>query len=73
MELLFICLLFAVGIFLVLKPEMVWKMEHPFLSAMGYEPSDISIAILRVTGALIFLTAFIMLILFLLHMLPQHG
>lgn len=73
MELLFICLLFAVGIFLVLKPEMVWRMEHPFLSAMGYEPSDISIAILRVIGALLFLAAFIGLVLFLLHLLPDHA
>lgn len=72
MELLFICLLFAVGIFLVLKPEVVWRMEHPFLSAMGYEPSDISIAILRVIGALLFLAAFIGLVLFLLHLLPDH-
>ena len=39
----------ALGIFMVVKPDWCWKLEH-FLDTKGGEPSDLYLAVTRVLG-----------------------
>lgn len=58
MEHLLMCLaalvFIALGIFLLAKPELCWKLEH-FLDTIGGEPSDWYITITRLSGVLFLL------------------
>lgn len=43
--------LFVASIFMIIKPEIMWKIEH-FLTVKDGEPTDLYILITRLTGIL---------------------
>ena len=44
--------LFAMGVFQLLEPELLWKIEHLF-SVKGGEPTELYLALVRVGGVLL--------------------
>ena len=44
--------LFSMGVFQLLKPEILWKIEHIF-SVKGGEPTELYLALVRVGGVLL--------------------
>lgn len=56
-------LLLILSVFMIFKPEILWKMEH-FLSVKGGEPSDLYIAFMRIGGVFFFLSTIIIVIYF---------
>ena len=44
--------LFAMGVFQLLRPEILWKLEHIF-SVKGGEPTELYLALVRVGGVLL--------------------
>lgn len=42
-------LCFLLGVFLLVKPELAWKLEH-FWTTQNGEPTDTYMAVLRLTG-----------------------
>lgn len=54
----------ALGIFMLAKPELCWKLEH-FLDTIGGEPSDWYLAVTRLAGV-VFLLLGVGILLFLL-------
>ena len=54
--------MFALGLFMLLKPEWLWKLEHLFSVKSG-EPSELYLAKMRLGGAFLLLTSIILPIL----------
>lgn len=63
MEWLYPLLLFLLGLFMVAKPEILWKLEH-FLTVKDGEPSDLYLALTRIGGALIMIISIILLVIY---------
>ena len=49
MDYLWLVLLFILGIMMLIKPELLWKIEHIFTVKNG-EPTELYIALMRVGG-----------------------
>ena len=49
MEFLVTIFLFLIGLAMLLKPELIWKLDH-FLSVKGGEPTELYIALTRLSG-----------------------
>ena len=64
MEYLGLILLFALGVLMFLKPEVLWKLEHLF-SVKGGEPTDFYLSMMRIGGAVFAVIAVIMAVSFL--------
>lgn len=47
-----IAILFVIGMIMIAKPELIWKIDHAFTVKNG-EPAEFSIALVRVGGTLI--------------------
>lgn len=56
MEYLGLFLLFALGVLMFLKPEVLWKLEHLF-SVKGGEPTDFYLSMMRIGGVVFALIA----------------
>ena len=56
MEYLGLILLFALGMLMFLKPEVLWKLEHLF-SVKGGEPTDFYLSMMRIGGVVFALIA----------------
>ncbi len=56
MDFLWVIVLAALGIAMIAKPELLWKIEHIFTVKNG-EPTDLYITIMRIGGALFLLAA----------------
>lgn len=56
MEYLGLILLFALGVLMFLKPDVLWKLEHLF-SVKGGEPTDFYLAGMRISGVIFTLIA----------------
>ena len=56
MEYLALPALLVLGLFMLLKPELLWKIEH-FFSVKGGEPTDFYLAMMRVGGVFFALIA----------------
>ena len=56
MEYLALPALLVLGLFMLLKPELLWKIEH-FFSVKGGEPTDFYLAMMRVGGVFFTLIA----------------
>lgn len=56
MEYLGLILLFALGVLMFLKPEVLWKLEHLF-SVKGGEPTDFYLSMMRIGGVVFALIA----------------
>ena len=73
MERLLMCLAalvcIALGIFMLAKPELCWKLEH-FLDTIGGEPSDWYLTVTRLAGVL-FLLLGVGILLFLFALIFQ--
>lgn len=54
----------ALGIFMLARPELCWKLEH-FLDTIGGEPSDWYLTVIRLAGV-VFLLLGVGILLFLL-------
>ena len=51
--------LYAMGFFMILKPELIWKLNYSLLVKNG-EPSDFYLTMMRLVGVVvIFLTVFL--------------
>lgn len=59
---IFFCVLTAIGLFLLIKPELIWKIEH-WLSVEGGEPSDFYIFGARAGGILMLIGGLAMFLL----------
>lgn len=46
---LWILLLLLLGILMIIKPEILWKLEH-FLEIKNGEPTDLYLALMRIGG-----------------------
>ena len=58
------CLIFALVIlviFMIFKPELLWKIEH-FFSVKGGEPTDLYLGLMRVAGVFFFIASIICII-----------
>ena len=64
MEYLGLILLFALGVLMFLKPEVLWKLEHLF-SVKGGEPTDFYLSMMRIGGVVFAVIAVILAISFL--------
>lgn len=65
-ELIVGIVIFALGLLMLIKPEVVWKIEH-FLSVHNGEPTDWYIAIVRIIGlGFIFIAVFVIVMFILL-------
>ena len=64
MEYLGLILLFALGVLMFLKPEVLWKLEHLF-SVKGGEPTDFYLSMMRIGGVVFAVIAVIMAVSFL--------
>ena len=62
-EILAIAFLLISGIIMIVKPEIVWKVEH-FLSVKDGEPTDLYIQYIRILGVVCILVAIIAEIVF---------
>ncbi|MBT1163864.1 DUF6199 family natural product biosynthesis protein [Bifidobacterium felsineum] len=60
-------ILIAIGVFLLWKPDLVWKLEH-FLDVKGGEPTDFYTGNVRLLGTLMLVGA----IVFPVIMLAMH-
>ena len=49
MEHIWLVILFILGIMMIIKPELLWKIEHIFTVKNG-EPSDLYITLMRLGG-----------------------
>ena len=49
MELLVTLFLILIGLAMLLKPELIWKLDH-FLSVKGGAPTELYIALTRLAG-----------------------
>lgn len=49
MEYIGLIALFALGVLMFWKPELLWKMEHLF-SVKGGEPTDFYLSMMRIGG-----------------------
>lgn len=56
--------LFALGVLMFWKPELLWKIEHLF-SVKGGEPTDFYLSTMRIGGVIFAVIAVIMAISFL--------
>ncbi|KAB7788670.1 nickel ABC transporter permease [Bifidobacterium cebidarum] len=57
-------ILIAIGVFLLWKPDLVWKLEH-FLDVKGGEPTDFYTGNVRLLGTLMLVGAIVFPILML--------
>ena len=64
MEYLALILLFALGVLMFLKPEVLWKLEHLF-SVKGGEPADFYLSMMRIGGVVFAVIAVVLAISFL--------
>lgn len=55
-------LLLVISIFMIIKPELFWKIDH-ILTVKNGEPTEFSIALIRVGGALILILDIVYLLL----------
>lgn len=51
-----IVLLLILGILMITKPKLLWKLENIF-TVKGGEPTDLYIAVMRITGAISIIVA----------------
>lgn len=58
LELLFLLIL---GILMLFKPELLWKIEHMFTVKNG-EPTELYLAFMRVGGVLFLIASVVMLV-----------
>ena len=58
-----IIVLFLLGLLMLLKPELLWKIKHIFTVKQG-EPSDLYIALLRIGGFFAVLSSILIAIFF---------
>ena len=58
LELLFLLIL---GILMLFKPELLWKIEHMFTVKNG-EPTELYLAFMRVGGVFFLIASFVMLV-----------
>lgn len=58
MNILWLIVLAALGIFMLIKPELLWKLEHLF-TVKGGEPSELYLALMRIGGAFFLLGALV--------------
>ncbi len=61
MDYLWIFVLLILGLFMIIKPELLWKIEN-FLSVKGGKPSDFYLASMRIGGAFFTICAIAVLI-----------
>jgi len=61
MEYLGLILLFALGVLMFLKPEVLWKLEHLF-SVKGGEPTDFYLSMMRIGGVVFAVIAVVLAI-----------
>jgi len=57
MEYVYIVLLLAFGAVMVIKPDLLWKLDHLFTVKNG-EPTDFYLAFTRICGVVLILIAF---------------
>ena len=56
MDYLWLVFLYILSIMMIIKPEILWKIEH-FLSVKNGEPSDWYLAFMRTGGTFLLITA----------------
>ena len=56
MDFIWVVVLALLGVAMMLKPEVLWKIEH-LLTVKNGEPSDLYITLMRAGGALFLLVA----------------
>ena len=56
MDFIWIIVLAALGIAMIVKPEVLWKIEH-ILSVKNGEPSDLYITLMRIGGVVFLFSA----------------
>lgn len=64
MDYIWLFLLFILGIMMIVKPELLWRIEHIFTVKNG-EPSDLYITLMRI-GGLFFIIASVICTIFVL-------
>lgn len=57
MNYIWILIFLILGIFMAVKPELLWKIEH-FFSVKDGKPSEIYLAITRISGVIFVFLAF---------------
>ena len=63
MEYVGLIALFAIGVMMFWKPELMWKIEH-LLSVKGGEPTDFYLSMMRIGGVVFAVIAVILAISF---------
>ena len=58
MEWLSLIILFVLGIMMLFKPELLWKIEY-FFTVKNGEPSDLYLALMRIGGVFFILASII--------------
>lgn len=66
MDYIWIVLLLLLGIAMIIKPELLWKMEHIFTVKNG-EPTELYLTLMRLGGIFFSISAVICFVYSLLH------
>lgn len=61
MDYIWIIFLFLLSIVMLVKPELLWKIEHLF-SVKNGEPTDLYLAFMRIGGIFFLVTSMIVLL-----------